>query len=70
MKNDDYIKFYIRKSSESISIKRAFKKIDITLSYIGGLFSSIISVLIIMVKYNEASYEIEIAKNLYHINKN
>lgn len=63
--NTEYIQFYVRKSSLSLSIQRSFKKYDDTLSYIGGLFSSIMAALFIMAKYNEYSYEIDISSNIY-----
>lgn len=70
MRQSDYLKFYLRKSSLSLELDRNFEKIDDTLSYIGGLFSTILSCLILVGKYNETSYELEIAKNLYHYDKN
>jgi len=48
----EYLQLYIRKSSLSLTINRSFKKYDDTLSYIGGLFSSIMGILFIMLKYN------------------
>ncbi len=70
VRQKDYLKFYIRKSSLSLQVQRSFRKVDDTLSYIGGLFSAIVTVLFIMKKYNEISYEMEIAKNLYHYDRN
>jgi hypothetical protein len=52
------MKFYIRKSPFALSISRSFKKIDDTLSYIGGLFSSILTLLGLVAMYNELKYEI------------
>ena len=51
-------------------VERSFRKADDTLSYIGGLFSAILGVLVIMTLFNEFSYELEIAKNLYYYEKN
>lgn len=65
----DYIKLYIRKSSLSLTINRSFKKYDETLSYIGGLFSMILVCLIGINKYNQYSYEMEIASNIYKYKK-
>ena len=53
-----------------MKIDRSFRKIDDSLSYVGGLFSILLSLLLIMNKYNEYSYEIEMAKNLFHYDKN
>ena len=66
--NEEYIKFYIRKSSMSIDIERSFRKIDDTLSYIGGLFSALITFLFFMNIYNEYSYEYDLASNLFKYN--
>ena len=57
VRQKDYFKLFIRKSSLSLNYQRSFRKIDDTLSYIGGLFSAIVTALIIMKKYNEISYE-------------
>lgn len=54
----DYVKFYIRKSSLSLNIIRTFRKIDDTLSYIGGLFSTLIVILALLSIYNEYCYEL------------
>ena len=69
VKHDEYMKFYLRKSSQDILVERSFRKADDTLSYIGGLFSAILAVLIIMTFFNEFSYELDIAKHLYHYKK-
>jgi hypothetical protein len=59
----------LRKSSLSLSITRSFKKYDDTLSYIGGLFSTFMVTLFVMMKYNEYNYEIEIASKIYKYKK-
>ena len=69
VKHDEYMKFYLRKSSQDILVQRSFRKADDTLSYIGGLFSAILAVLIIMSFFTEFSYELEIAKHLYYYRK-
>lgn len=56
VRQKDFMKFYLRKSSLSLKIQRSFRKLDDTFSYIGGLFSAIVTVLFIMTKYNEISY--------------
>lgn len=69
VRQKDYLKLYIRKSSLSLLYERSFRKIDDTLSYIGGLFSAIVTALILVQKFNEFSYELEIAQTLYHYSK-
>jgi hypothetical protein len=54
--NPYYILLHLRKSSLSISIKRSFFKYDACLSYIGGLFSCIMTIIAFMSLYNEAAY--------------
>lgn len=56
VRNDEYMKFYLRKSSQDILVERSFRKADDTLSYIGGLFSSLLAMLIIMTFWTEFSY--------------
>jgi len=48
----EYVQLYLRKSSLSVYIERNFLKIDETLSYIGGLFSTFITLLFFMSKFN------------------
>lgn len=52
----EYVSLFLRKSSLSLSINRSFKKYDDTLSYIGGLFSTLMVCLFAMMKYNEYNY--------------
>jgi len=47
----DLAKIIIRRSSTSLIATRGFKKIDETLSYIGGLFGFIIAALLFMKFY-------------------
>ena len=58
----------LRKSSISINIGRDFRKADDTLSYVGGLFSSIIALLLIVGLYDEFAFEIDMAKVVLHDN--
>lgn len=51
-KHVDYVKFYIRKSSLSLTYQRSFRKADDCLSYIGGLFSTLAALLFFLPKYN------------------
>ena len=39
------------------------------MSYVGGLFSAILALLILMNLFNQYSYELEMANNLYHYEK-
>lgn len=53
----------------SIYINRSYEKIDSILSYIGGLFGSIIAVLIIFSIYDNYSYEISIGSLLFKLDE-
>lgn len=46
------MKFYLRKSPISLSIARSFRKVDDTLSYIGGLLGTILLFLSFANMYN------------------
>ena len=48
-----------------MTVQRNFKKVDETLSYIGGLFSTMIICLFFMEKFSEFGFEIKIASFLY-----
>lgn len=52
VRGTEYLKFNLRKSSLSLSILRSYRKLDDTISYIGGLFSAILSLLVLMGLYN------------------
>lgn len=56
VRQDEYLKFYLRKSSKEILVERSFRKADDTLSYIGGLFSAILAVLFLLTLFNEFSF--------------
>lgn len=68
--SSDYIQLYLRKSSLSLSVTRAFQKVDDTLSYIGGLFSTLLAFLFFMGKFSECGFEIRIASFLYKQSQN
>lgn len=59
------MKLNIRKASLVLDVSRTHRKIDDTISYIGGLFSAIISALLILGMYSELSFELNIAKSIY-----
>lgn len=63
------MRFYLRKSPITLTINRSFRKIDDTLSYIGGLFSAMLMFLGIVSLYNEISYGVEIIRNSYYPDK-
>ncbi len=42
VRSTSYMKFYLRKSSVDLLVTRDFRRVDDTLSYIGGLFSTIL----------------------------
>ena len=70
VRTTEYLKLFLRKSPMSISITRSFRKVDDTLSYIGGLFGTITFLFIFVSWYNELSYEIEVSRNSYYYDKN
>lgn len=59
------MKLNIRKASLATSVSRTYRKIDDTISYIGGLFSAIVSALLLLGMYSELSFELSIAKSIY-----
>ena len=67
---DEYVKFYLRKSSQDMKVERQFQKVDETLSYIGGLFSILVSFMIFLSLFNGYSYELDMIKGLYSQNEN
>jgi hypothetical protein len=52
IRSTDYMKLFLRKSPISMDISRSFRKVDDTLSYIGGLFSTILAFLGLVSMYN------------------
>ena len=48
-----------------MQIARSFQKLDQTLSYIGGLFGTIILLLISLKFYSKYSYELDIADKIF-----
>ena len=66
---DVYARMNLRKSSISFKIDRQFYTVDDFASYIGGLFSAILTALLLLGFFNEFSYELEMAKVLYHDNE-
>jgi hypothetical protein len=54
--NTNYCTFYFFKSSNSLQIKRSYQKLDDILSYIGGLFGTIVLCLFIIRIYNGYSF--------------
>jgi hypothetical protein len=66
----EYMKVYLRKSPITLSISRSFKKVDETLSYIGGLFSFLLLFLFFVKIYNEYSFEIELTRHSYYCSEN
>lgn len=65
MRQDEYLKFNIRKSSLALKVSRDYRKVDDTISYIGGLFSAILSALLLVGMYNEFCFELTLAKSIY-----
>lgn len=67
-KGIDFAKVVIRRSSTSLLASRSFKKIDETLSYIGGLFGFIVTAFLFMRVYTEYSFEVELGSLLFSHN--
>ena len=65
---NEYFQFYWRKSSSKVEINRTFVKLDQTLSYIGGLFGTIILLLIFLKFYSKYSYELSIGDKIFKNN--
>ena len=53
-----------------MKVERQFQKVDVTLSYIGGLFSILVSFMIFLSLFNGYSYELDMIKGLYSQNEN
>ena len=56
--NDTYFKMYVIKSEFRYDLTRAFRKIDETLSYIGGLYGAVLILFILLSFYSKYGYEI------------
>ena len=54
---NEYFKMFIRRSTKNYSFTRSFQKIDETFAYIGGLFGTIIFLLIFLNLYSKYVYE-------------
>lgn len=59
--NDDYASFSLYKSSRSSTYYRSFTKIDAFFSYIGGLVSTILGFMLIVTKYSQFSFEMDLS---------
>lgn len=70
VRGNEYFKLFLRKSPIALSISRSFRKVDDTLSYIGGLFGTILVFFGFVNMYNELSYEIEITRSAFYYDKN
>lgn len=57
---NQYFKFNWRKAANKAQINRNFQKLDQTFSYIGGLFGTILLLLIFLKFYSKYSYELDI----------
>jgi hypothetical protein len=60
-----YAIFILFKSSTSNNITRSFEKLDNVLSYIGGLFGTVIMFFFILGSYNTYKFEVSLAGYLY-----
>ena len=61
-----YASIVLRRSSTAVIVERGFKKIDETLSYIGGLFGFVVILLLFMKEYTQYSFELDASSHLYH----
>jgi hypothetical protein len=60
-----YATFFIFKSPLSVKIVRGYQKLDDILSYIGGLFGTLVACLFVLKVYNGYSFELMIGSILY-----
>ena len=58
-----------KKSSNNVTYKREFNKVDAYLSYVGGLAGIILGLIIIMGPFTEKAYEISLARKILVDNK-
>lgn len=54
--SNNYASIVLRRASTKLVVSRAFKRVDDTLSYIGGLFGFALLLLLFMKEYTEYSY--------------
>jgi hypothetical protein len=54
--NNQYAKLYIRKASVKEDTTRSFQKLDQTLSFIGGLFGTVMLICIFLSIYDKYAY--------------
>lgn len=54
--SNNYASIVLRRASTKLIVRRAFKRVDDTLSYIGGLFGFALILLLFMKEYTEYSY--------------
>ena len=62
------VQVILRRSLSTTTYTRSFSKVDEFFSYVGGLIGTIIGFIFIMENYNEKSYEISIAHNIFTTN--
>lgn len=62
-----YARVSLRKSMNSVVIERSFRRVDDTLSYIGGLFGGLIMLMVFIKKYNEYSFNLKLAEEMVHL---
>ena len=68
--DNEYFKFYLRKSASNYQVTRTFRKLDSTFSYIGGLFGTIILILSFLKLYSKYCYELDIGERIFKQNNN
>lgn len=60
----------MRKAAKQIEAERSFQKLDQTLSYIGGLFGTLILLLLFLNLYSKYSYELDLGDCIFKENNN
>jgi len=62
--NQVYASLNIMSAWNQIEFARSYEKIDMALSYIGGLVGALVSIIFFMQKYTEISFEIHLGSSL------
>ena len=67
--NDSLSNFWFQKGSAKTTYNRSFNKLDNFFSYVGGLIGVVLSAMLIMNKFSELSFEINIGKRFFTYNQ-
>lgn len=63
--DDHYASFYLMKASSSTIYTRSFSKLDTFFSYVGGLVGTILGFMLIIQRFAEMSYELDLSQHLF-----